>query len=315
MSAPAASRPASAGSERVDRTAVGIFLAVTVAAAWAVAIPLWVSGQGLATPGAPLYLMAMMFTPSLGVLVVHLTRRRRTPLLRPTGLRTAGGIRRWWRWGLLAWLAPLPLAVLALGFAAAVGVYQPDLQHLSGFVQVLQDRAGALPVSPWVLVAAQLVQVLVVGWVNVLPALGEEWGWRGWLLPELLPLGRWPAIVVIGVVWGLWHAPALLLGYNYPLHSPPLRLLLMVGFCVVLSALFGWLRLLSDSVWPAAIAHGFLNAVAGLPLLFATAGQPVDNATTGLMGWTGWIVLVAVFLVVGALLRRHGTAAREATTT
>jgi membrane protease YdiL (CAAX protease family) len=305
MSAPTASRPAAGGRERVDLAAVGIFLAVTFGASWLVAAPLWVSGQGLATPGAPLVLMAMMLTPSLGVVVVHLTRRRGSPLARPTGLRTSGGVRHWWRWGLLAWLAPLPLAVVALALAAGVGVYSPDLAHLSGFQQVLQGRGGALPISPQVLVLAQLAQVLVVGWVNVLPALGEEWGWRGWLLPELLPLGRWPAIAVIGVIWGLWHAPALLLGYNYPLHSPALRLLLMVGFCTVLSALFGWLRLRSDSVWPAAIAHGFLNAVAGLPLLFATAGQPVDNATAGLMGWTGWIVLATAFLVVSALLRRH----------
>jgi membrane protease YdiL (CAAX protease family) len=288
----------------VDIAAVGTFLVVTFAAAWLVAAPLWWSGLGLATPGAPLVLMAMMATPSLGVLAVTALRRRGRPLVRPTGLRTAGGIRRWWRWALLAWLAPLPLAALALALAAAVGAYQPDLQHLSGFVEVLDSRAGGpLPVSPGTLVVAQLVQVLVVGWVNVLPALGEEWGWRGWLLPELLPLGRWPAIVVIGVVWGLWHAPALLLGYNYPLHSPPARLLLMVGFCIVLSALFGWLRLRSDSVWPPAVAHGFLNAVAGLPLLFATAGQPIDNATTGLMGWTGWVVLAAAFLLVVGVTR------------
>lgn len=291
-----------AGAERVDRRAVGLFLLVTFGAAWLVASPLWFSGQGLATPGATILLGVMMFAPSLGVLVVRLTLRRGRPHT-ATGLRSPG-IRRWWRWGLLAWLAPLPLAALALALATAVGVYRPDLQNLSGLVQLLGERAGGpLPVSPWVIVSAQLVQVLVVGWLNVIPALGEEWGWRGWLLPELLPWGKWPAIVVIGVVWGLWHAPALLLGYNYPLHGPATRLLLMVGFCVVLSALFGWLRLRSESVWPAAIAHGFLNAAAGLPLLFATAGLPVDNATTGLLGWTGWIVLALAFAVVGAVTR------------
>jgi len=74
---------------------------------------------------------------------------------------------------------------------------------------------------------------------------------------------------------------------------------------VVLSVLFGWLRLRSESVWPAAVAHGCLNATAGLALLFSTAGQPVDNATTGLLGWTGWVVLAAAFLGVAAIVRRR----------
>ena len=285
---------------RVDLRAVAVFLGVTFGASWLVASPLWLSGRGLATPGATLLLGAMMLSPTLGVLAVRLTVQRGRRITEGTGLGGTG-FRRWWRWGLLAWLAPLPLAVLALALAAAVGVYRPDLEHLSGLGQAL----GPLPVSPWVLVATQLAQVLVVGWVNVLPALGEEWGWRGWLLPELLPWGKWPAMVVIGVVWGLWHAPALLLGYNYPLHGPVVRLLLMVAFCVVLSVLFGWLRLRSESVWPAAVAHGFLNATAGLALLFSTAGQPVDNATTGLLGWTGWVVLAAAFLGVAAIVRRR----------
>lgn len=223
----------------------------------------------------------MMVSPTLGVLAVTATLRRGRPVVGPTGLRTAGGFRTWWRWALLAWLAPLPLSASAL----APGVYRPDLRDLSGFVEILRAR-DALPISPWTLVIAQLVQVLVVGWLDVLPALGEEWGWRGRLLPELLPLGRWPAIY-------------------YPLHSGPVRLLLMVGFCVVLSALLGWLRLRSGSVWPAAIGHGFLNAAAGLPILFSTAGQPVDNATTGLLGWTGWIVLALALLSVAAWTHRR----------
>src|SRR5690606_33046200 len=107
--------------------------------AWLVASPLWFSGRGLATPGAPLLIAAMMFTPSLGVLAVRLTLRRGRPAP-PTGLRSPGP-RRWWRWGLLAWLAPLPIVLLALALAAAVGVYQPDLQ-LSGLMQALEQQTG-----------------------------------------------------------------------------------------------------------------------------------------------------------------------------
>jgi membrane protease YdiL (CAAX protease family) len=291
---------------------VALFLVVAFGVAWLVASPLWLSGQGLRTPGATVLMLVMMLAPTLGVLAVVLLLRRRKGVLLATGLRAPGGIRSWWRWGLLAYLGAPVLALAAAALAAAVGVYHVDLAGFSGFRAVLHaSGADDLPLPVSTLVLLQIVQVLVVGWLNVLPALAEEWGWRGWLLPALRPLGRWPAILLVGVVWGLWHAPVVLLGYNYPLEPAPLRLGLMVVFCVVTGSLLGWLRLRSRSVWPCAIGHGFVNAAAGLPLLFAAAGAPVDNATTGLLGWTGWLVMLVALAVAAALLGRRGRSAGE----
>jgi hypothetical protein len=110
------------------------------------------------------------------------------------------------------------------------------------------------------------------------------------------------------VVWGLWHAPVILLGYDYPLEQGPVGLLLMVGFCVVTGSLLGWLRLRSRSVWPCAIGHGFVNAAAGVPILFVAAGSRIDSASTGLLGWTGWVVMLAALGVGAAVLRGRGSA-------
>jgi len=284
---------------RVDLPAVATFLLVTFGAAWLIALPLWTSGLGLNTPGAGVLLVAMMAAPTLGTLAVVLVLRRRPgTILRSTGLTSEGGVRSLLPWAAPAWLAPLVLVALSLLLGAAVGVFHADLTGFSAFRELLH-AAGAdrVPVPVPALVLIQVVQVLLVGWINVIPALGEEWGWRGWLLPALLPLGRWPAILLVGVVWGLWHAPVILVGYNYPLEPAPVALLLMVGFCVAAGSLLGWLRLRSDSVWPCAIGHGFVNAAAGLPLVLAAAGRPIDNATTGLLGWTGWLVMA---LTLGA---------------
>lgn len=80
----------------------------------------------------------------------------------------------------------------------------------------------------------------------------------------------------------------------------------MVGFRVVAGTLPGWLRLRSGSVWPSAIGHGFVNAAAGLPVVLAVAGRPIDNATTGLLGWTGWVVMaLALGFVTVAVGRRR----------
>ncbi len=294
--------PAQTESPRLDTRAVALFLVVAFGGAWLAALPLWLSGRGLATPGLGISLVAMMAMPTLATLVV--SWRHRAGLAARTGLRSAGGIRSWLPWAALAWLSPLVLVGLATLLSAGVGTYTADPVGFSGF----REMVGPTPLPVETLALLQIAQVLVIGWVNVIPALGEEWGWRGWLLPALLPLGRWRAVLAVGVIWGLWHAPVVLLGYNYPGHAPVVSVALMVVFCVVIGSLLGWLRLRSGSVWPCAIGHGFLNASAALPLVFVAAGTSFDNASAGLLGWPGWVVMALAFAAVTALTRRRRVA-------
>jgi len=71
----------------------------------------------------------------------------------------------------------------------------------------------------------------------------------------------------------------------------------------VLAALLDWLRTGSGTVYVAALAHGSVNASAGLALVFSTAGSPPSTVSTGLLGWTGWLVML-VALLVAVLVRR-----------
>ncbi|WP_255266051.1 CPBP family glutamic-type intramembrane protease [Microbacterium hominis] len=140
----------------------------------------------------------------------------------------------------------------------------------------------------------------MAAFINLVPALGEELGWRGWLLPKLMPLGAIPAILISGVIWGLWHAPLILLGYNYPGVPGWLGLTAMTEMCIVFGAIFGWLRLRSDSVWPAALAHAAFNGAGGTYLLFAMAGERIDTTQATVLGWSGWIVPLALVIVLVA---------------
>ncbi len=186
-------------------------------------------------------------------------------------------------------------------------MYPADFVHLSGFQEQIDSQWEALgdeiPQPPLgLLFALQLIGVATGAFLNLLPALGEELGWRGWLLPRLYRFGAVPALLVSGVIWGLWHAPLILLGYNYPDAPRWLGLLAMVGMCVVVGMVFGWLRLRSASVWPAALAHGSFNAAAGFSFVFVQAGETVDTVHSTILGWSGWIVplvLVAVLFATG----------------
>ena len=156
--------------------------------------------------------------------------------------------------------------------------------------QQLEATRTQLPISPGLLVLVQIGQALIFGpLINIIFTMGEELGWRGFLLPKLLPLGQWKALLVSGAIWGIWHAPAIVQGHNYPDH-PILGILLMIVFCILLGIIIGWMYLNTRSPWVAALAHGSINAWAGLPFLFLKPG--FDTALGGaLTSIPGWIVM------------------------
>jgi membrane protease YdiL (CAAX protease family) len=228
--------------------------------------------------------------------------------------------------GLVVWLVKeqlpaTPALVLgALGLPALLGTYPLDVTDYSGLRAMLARAPGAEAlleqVTPAQFLVGQVVQaILFAPLINALFTFGEEWGWRGWLLPRLLPLGQWRALVLSGAIWGLWHAPLTLQGHNYPTH-PFLGVLFMTVLCVLMGILLGWLRLASGSVWPAVIAHGSLNGLGPLVLVLAREGAPLDTAQAGITGWPGWLLmgaLVALLVLTGKLpVRRPQVADAEA---
>lgn len=284
-------------ARRVPWAAVIVFVAVSFALAWLVALPLWL-GDGLAEPMSVFLLPIMMFTPAIAALVVTLLMRvpapgRRARFLGLWPLRPAKRV----IWLMVAgWLAPPLLVALGILLSAALGFVQLDLTFAAFAAELEKAVPAGTPLPPvQVIVFAQLAMIPVGGLFNSLFAFGEELGWRGWLLPALRPLGTWPALILSGVIWGLWHSPVILLGYNFG-RTDITGVLFMVGGCVAWGILLGWLRLRSASVWPAVIAHGSLNAAAGMVMIFAAA-QP-DLALAGPLGVASWVVIAAVVLVL-----------------
>lgn len=281
------------------RTDLGVFLLVTLGAAWLVALPLWF-GDGLATPLFGIVAGIMMFTPSIGVLVVWLMNRRVPGKQWATATGLGLGERKL-RTGLLivaAWFGAPLFSLITIVLSVAFGLVTLDLEDFSLFRQQLQG--AQLPMDVSVLVAIQIAAaVLIAPLLNAVVSFGEEWGWRGWLLPRLQKLGVLRSLLVSGVIWGVWHAPLTALGYNYPTLGP-WAALMFTGFCVLFGVLIGWLRLYSGSVWPCVIAHGSFNASAGVIMVLGDAQSPPALYLAGPIGVVGLVVLA----VMGALLLR-----------
>lgn len=286
---------------RIKPTTTIAFVLLACALAWLVALPLWLDG-GLSHPLAPVLIYVMMYTPALAVLIVMLVLR---PVPKGERLRFLG------MWPLrpakrVIWLSvvglfgPMIIIALSIAVAAVFGWVQLDLVEFSGFSETLEASLPAgVPAPPTIVVLlSQLIALpFAAATINAVMAFGEELGWRGFLVPALRQYGTWPALLISGAVWGLWHAPLILLGYNFA--RPDLAgLLFMVGGCVAWGVLLGWLRLRSASVWPAVFAHGAMNAAAAMLALVYAAGTTFDMAFAGPLGIAGWIACALVIVVL-----------------
>jgi hypothetical protein len=102
----------------------------------------------------------------------------------------------------------------------------------------------------------------------------------------------------------LWHAPLILLGFNYPEHLV-LGVFLMAVNCAIFGTILGWTRLASGSMWPAVLGHAGMNSGLLLRDLFVltAAGAEYDTTQVYLTGWTGWI-LPLLFIALLVITRR-----------
>ncbi len=284
---------------KVRWSAIGVFVALAMLLAWAAQLPVWLSGQGLNSPLFGVTTAAMQVTPALAALIVMLIWRQPNKR-RLLGLSPLRPLKRTLGFALVALLGTPILVFIAMLLGQALGLIRLDFATFSGLAASIQSSGQSLPGGSMLpLVMLQLLFLPVMAIAASVTGLGEELGWRGWLLPHLLPLGTWQALSLTGLIWGVWHSPMILLGYNY--DRPDLvGVGLMTIWCVLVGILIGWLRLRSASIWPAAIAHGSLNAAAiSMLLTFRASGQGQEVINGTIIGWAGWIVLAAAILVLG----------------
>jgi membrane protease YdiL (CAAX protease family) len=211
-----------------------------------------------------------MWGPALGAMAANEGpwRDALRRLYRPPGLR--GGHTR--VAALAAMVIPPAATLLAIALAIRLGWARLNPAH---------PRPGTLAV---IVVAGTLVSPLL----NFPVALGEELGWRGFLFPTLSAsmegTDRRAAMILTGVIWGVWHAPLVIAGFNYPGH-PWLAVPLMVGLATVLNLLFVTLAGLGGTMTAPTLAHGSINGTGGLATLLLIGGDSAITPPAGVLAW------------------------------
>jgi len=205
------------------------------------------------------------------------------------------------RAGLGSWLPALLLPLLLCGaaYGAALLLGAGRLAHL----HIDADQVGG-----WTL---GLLVGLVV-WSVVL--LGEELGWRGYLLPRLQELtDRRRAALITGFAHGCFHLPLILIASTYDAEG--VRWVVAPAAVATVTAggvFFAWLRDRSGSVWPVAIGHNAVNTVFDLGATVVVASSPASLAYVA--GETGFATMGACVALAIVLLARAKVWQRPETT-
>ena len=222
-------------------------------------------------------LSVSMFCPLVAVLAV-----KKVYLHQPTGIGwKVRGKRRYW---LAAWFGPAVFTVLAALLYFAVFSSRLDLSGswlVTAYggemdAATLRSQLGVSSLS--YMLETGLFAITLAPPINMLFAVGEEAGWRGYMMPQLKErFGLLNGRLLGGVIWGVWHWPIMLLtGYEYGtnyLGAPVLGLVVWCVVCFALNTLLDWLYEKTGCIWVSAIAHGAFNAVAAL---FTVLTYPAD---------------------------------------
>jgi membrane protease YdiL (CAAX protease family) len=218
-----------------------------------------------------------MYAPALAAVLMRL-------FISKEGLRRALGPLPSLKIGLAAVLLPLAFVLILIAIVTMINVGEPTPGKPMGSLLAILTFVG-VP-------------------IGTLLAFGEEFGWRGYLLPKLLPLGEVKAALIVGLIWGPWHLPVLIVGLNYPRQPIIAVLAVFLLSATLLSFLHTRFYVASGySLIAVSLLHGSLNTfsdrltdpehLSGNPLI-VSAGGVIASA----------LVAIGIFITYRVLARR-----------
>ena len=178
-----------------------------------------------------------------------------TCLITRTSLRGLGWHWGSWRFHGLSYFLPLGYVAVAYGLIWASGV---GGWYDTTFVLEQKESYNLGAWSNAAVIAFQFLMTATVSFVLLLPSvLGEELGWRGLLVPQLSKLMPFTGVALVsGLLWAVWHWPLMFMGLYGNEATPVVYQLVCFTLCIMsMSVIMTYIRLKTDSLWPAVIFH------------------------------------------------------------
>jgi membrane protease YdiL (CAAX protease family) len=206
--------------------------------------------SGKISGGSGLFSTGLMWSPGIAAII--------TCLILKLKISELG-----WQWGktsIQIWNYSIPLlyafvAYCIIWICGFGGFYNQD------FIVLKAEAFGFKNISPSIMI---VVYVLLTGTIGIIKscanALGEEIGWRGFLVPRLFNnLGYTKTALLSGLIWSIWHYPILLFA-DYNNQTP---MWYSLGCFTILTVSLGftytWMRIKSGSLWTSVLLHSSHN--------------------------------------------------------
>ncbi|MBQ9984280.1 MAG: CPBP family intramembrane metalloprotease [Lachnospiraceae bacterium] len=240
-------------NKKLTKKRLLIYLAFSFALVWVPMIIYFATGGKYDSPMMNLILAYSMLCPSIAVLLTRKITKEGIPLLGKDSLQLGINLKnKKWLWFVLGFVAPVIYWDLAQLIFMAIF---PETYNPAGFdvMGLPRNALILLPISGW-----------TTGIVGSIGALGEEIGWRTYLYPKLEELmGPVGSVIVGGIIWGVWHYPAILQGHTFGTDywgAPWSGFFVFTFSCVTMGALLYLVTKKTSSIWPAAIMHAVNNS-------------------------------------------------------
>ena len=138
----------------------------------------------------------------------------------------------------------------------------------------------------------------------------EEAPWRGYLAPKVYSLGLndFFGHAIVGLVWGAWHIPYYLFFLdramlsNFTTLDLTVYIPLAIGVMISWSFVYGEIRLLTNSFWPAVLMHMVEDAF--LIQLFTGNHIQIRPGTDWLISPMNGLLMSLCFIALGVGLRQ-----------
>ena len=237
--------------------------------AWVIQVAIWMLYQNGGSAPGQLLMVLMMYVPLIAVLISGIKLKGMGWIPKFKG--NIGTL-------LFAWFAPSILTLIGAviyfaifpGHLDLTGEYIMASAGENGAAALEALKAQGLSYSQYILISGAGA-VLYVPIINMIPAIGEEAGWRGYMYPVLKEkYGRTKGLIIGGIIWGIWHWPLIgFIGYEYGneyFGFPIAGMLVFCIFTIAIGILCDRVYEKSGCIWFPAILHGSINGAATLPI-------------------------------------------------